>query len=236
MSEETEPKLKPLSDRHQVVLDEYMKCWNKTEAYKVAYPKASHSSAKASAARLFADVNFLGHLRERLDEMHMSADEALARETETARIGVGFFFKITDEWMFNPLPEYEILDQREVMDTTKEPPVKEINYRVRHAVLDMDKVMDPKYSYLVKKFSNSRKTGLSIELYDGQTARVNTLKIAGKFTDKVDVDLTNSDGSLKPKEEDGKRFDLAISTLADALREIVSGACAKQNGEVDTPK
>jgi hypothetical protein len=188
MSEES----KPLSTRHQTVLDNYLMCWSQTEAYKVAYPSASHTSAKASAARLFADVNFQGHLRARLDEMHMSADEALARETEIGRVGVGFFFKIVDEWMFNPLPEYEILDMREVIDDTKDPPEKQINYRVRHAVLDMDKVIDPRYAHLIKKFSNSRRTGLSIEMYDGQAAHRDVLKMAGKFVEKHE--LTGKDG------------------------------------------
>jgi hypothetical protein len=185
--ETTDKELKPLSKRHQKVLYEYLICFSQWKAYKAAYPNATDESARSASARLFAGDNFSAHLRARLDEIHMSVDEALARETEVGRVGVGFFFKIVDEWMFNPLPEYEILDMREVFDDTKEPPEKQINYRVRHAVLDMDKVIDPQYAHLIKKFANSRKTGLSIELYDGQTVRNNVLKMAGKFTDRVDV-------------------------------------------------
>lgn len=207
-------ELKPLSARHQQVQDEYLTCWNQTEAYKKAYPSVSHSSAKASAARLFADVNFREHLQARLAEIHMTVDEALARETEIGRVGVGFFFKITDEWMFNPLPEYEILDQREVIDDTKDPPEKQINYRVRHAVLDMDKVLDPRYAYLVKKFTNSRKTGLSIELYDGQSVHNNILKMAGKFTDKVDI--TSNGETLKPEEMKPSEIAARVAALLKA--------------------
>src|SRR5689334_14078232 len=86
---EEENKLKPLSKRHQYVMDEYLVCWSKTVAYKKAYPSASHTSAKASAARLFADVNFSAHLQARLSEIHMSADEALALQTEIARVDLG---------------------------------------------------------------------------------------------------------------------------------------------------
>jgi hypothetical protein len=49
------------------------------------------------------------------------------------------------------------------------------------------------------------------------------------------VDLTNSDGTWKPKEDDA-RFERAISTLADALREIVPGKGAGGNSKVDASK
>ena len=60
-------------------------------------------------------------------------------------------------------------------------------------------------------------------------------RIAGKVTERVD--LSNSDGTLKPeKEVDDTRFNRAISSLADALRESVSGTGNKQNSDVDTTK
>jgi hypothetical protein len=231
MSEE----LKPLSKKHQKVLYEYLICFSQWRAYKAAYPNVTDESARTLSSKLFANVDFLAHLQVRLSDIHMSVEEALARETEIGRVGVGFFFKMTDEWMFNPLPEYETLDEREVVDDTKEPPQKRINYRVRHAVLDMDKVLDPQYAHLVKKFSNSRKNGISIELYDGQTVHNNVLKMAGKFVEKHEH--TGKDGApLIPKEEDNERFDRAISTLADALRDSISRTGKQSGGEVDTSK
>jgi len=189
-------KLKPLSKKHQRVLDEYVKCFNQYDAYSTVYTKTTYDSAKASATRLFTDVNFKEHLQARLDEIHIGANEALKLQADIARGNIGIFFKPVDEWMFNPLPEYEILDMKEVIDDTKTPPVTRISYRVFHVVLDMDKVMNPQYSHLIKKFSNSRKNGLSIELYSRQDAIRDALKVHGKFTDHVD--LSNSDGTLKP--------------------------------------
>lgn len=196
MSEEIE--LKPLSKPHQVVLDNYLILFHQTKAYMVAYPRAKETSARTAAARLFADANFSAHLQARLSEIHMGADEALKLQSDIARGDVGIFFRPVDEWMFNPLPEYEILDQKEVIDDTADPPKTRISYRVFHVVLDMEKVMNPQYSHLIKKFTNSRKNGLSIEMYSRQEAIRDALKIHGKFTERVD--LTNSDGSLKPEE------------------------------------
>ena len=206
MSEE----LKPLSKKHEKVLYEYLLCFIQWKAYKAAYPNVTEESARVLSSKLFANVSFQAHLQARLSELHMSVDEALARETEIGRVGVGFFFKIVDEWMFNPLPEYEILDEREVIDDTKEPPQKQISYRVRHAVLDMDKVIDPQYAHLIKKFTNSRKTGLSIELYDGQTVHNNVLKMAGKFTEKVDI----TSGGEKLQPENMKPSEIAARVAA----------------------
>ena len=54
--------------------------------------------------------------------------------------------------------------------------------------------------YQAKKESEEDRevTELEIELYDRQAALRDILKLHGKFTDKVD--LSNSDGSLKPEE------------------------------------
>jgi len=56
----------------------------------------------------------------------------------------------------------------------------------------------------------------------------------GKALQKSDV--TSGGEALQPKETDNAKFDRAISSLADAIRESISGTGAKQNGEVDTPK
>jgi hypothetical protein len=163
--------LKPLSPNHQIVLDKYLTCWEKTEAYKEAYPKASHASAKTSAARLFADANFQAHLQQRLAENHMSANEVLKRLADMARGDMGVFFKISDEWMFYPPPTSEILAEEEVIEEQEgKPPLKRISYRVRRVILDLDKVMNPQYSHLIKEFSDHGKRGMSIKIHDAKAA------------------------------------------------------------------
>lgn len=187
-------ELKPLSKKHQRVLDEYLECWVQWRAYKKVYPNVTVESARAAAHALFTNINFSAHLQARLDEFHMSADKALKNLSEIADADMGVFWKVVDEWMFNPLPEYEVLDEKEVErekdDGTKE---KVVSYRVRHAVLDMDKVTDPRYSHLIHEFSNSRRRGLSIKTYSRHDAIRDVLKIHGKFTERVKLEV---DGDL----------------------------------------
>ena len=51
---------------------------------------------------------------------------------------------------------------------------------------------------------------------------------------KEEMDITSKGESINLKEEDAERFDRAILTLADALRETVSGKGTEQNSPVDT--
>ena len=89
MSEKQE--LKPLSKKHQIVLDSYLVSWNQTKAYRIAYPAASETVARTMASRLFADANMQAHIRERTSELHMSADEALSRMAEMAKGDIADF-------------------------------------------------------------------------------------------------------------------------------------------------
>jgi len=78
-------ELKPLSKKHQRVLDEYLLCFNQTKAYQRVYPKASYDSARSLASDLFANTNFSAHVREQLAQIHMSAEEALVLQSNIAR-------------------------------------------------------------------------------------------------------------------------------------------------------
>lgn len=191
MSDEEKQKL---THKQQVFVSEYLKCFNATAAAIAA--GYSEKTAYSIGSENLKKPEVMALIQERMAEIHMSADEALKLQSDLAHVDVGYFFKIVDEWMFYPLPSYEILDEKEVIDDTVDPPKKRISYRVRHVVLDMDKVSDPRYSWMIKSFSDSRKAGLKIETYDRQAAIANVLKVHGKFTDKLD--LSNSDGTLKP--------------------------------------
>jgi len=78
-------ELKPLNKKHEMVLSEYLICFNQWKAYKKAYPKVTDESARSLSSVLFADLNFSAHLQARLNEAHMSADEALKLMADIAR-------------------------------------------------------------------------------------------------------------------------------------------------------
>ena len=72
----TDKKLK-LTKANEVFINEYLTCFNGTEAYSRAYPKANRNSARANASNLLANPNIKSEIERRLAEVHMSADEAL---------------------------------------------------------------------------------------------------------------------------------------------------------------
>jgi hypothetical protein len=52
-------------------------------------------------------------------------------------------------------------------------------------VIDLEKILDPQYGRLVKKFTNSPRTGVSIELYDSQAAVTKLLEASGAFRNVI---------------------------------------------------
>jgi len=180
--EETQIELAGLSVRDLETLDEYFRNgYNATKAYLLTHPDSSYNAARSSAADFLARPNIKAEVARRLEEKHMSAEEAFERVSNIGRGDLGVFYKVVDEWMFNPLPSYEILDEKEVIDDTDpEKPIKRISYRVRHVALDMDKVIDPQYSYLIKEFSDDGKK-LGIKLYSAYEANRDVLKLHGKL-------------------------------------------------------
>lgn len=98
-----------------------------------------------------------------------------------------------------------------------------VNGRVK---LDFRRAQDAGKLHLIKSYTKGPK-GTRIELYDAQAALVQLGKAMGLFTERLDV----TSGGEPIKGNDG--HDRAISALADALREIVSGAVAGEGNPVD---
>ena len=206
-------ELTPLSKKHQVVLDNYLILFHQTKAYMAAYPHATEMSARTAAARLFADDNFSKHLQARLSEVHMSADEALKLTADIARGDVASLMEITSVG----------------------------------GILDLKKAQELGLTKLIKKFKQRTTTRMSktdegedtethdieIELYNTQDALRDILKIHGKFIERTDI--TSGNKPLEQKDNNAG-FERAITTLADALREIIPAKGSGQVGEVDTAK
>jgi len=107
-------------------------------------------------------------IKARLAEKAMSADEVLVRLAEHARGDMGTFFKVVETETDSPLPTQEVIGSRMALNDDGEP--CGTLYRVRQVTIDIDKMLDPRFSRLIKKFSDSPKNGLLVELYDAQSA------------------------------------------------------------------
>lgn len=198
---DAELKLKPLSKKHQRVLDEYLVCFNQTKAYQRVYPKTTYDSAKALASNLFTDVNFSAHVIARLEEAHMSADEALKLTADIARGDVAKLMDVSSMG-FN-------LDMSKAQELGLTGLIKKVKQKT--------------IIYQAKKESEEDRevTELEIELYDRQAALRDILKLHGKFTERLD--LTSGGEKLEPaKGINDEQFARTLTTLTDALREVIS--------------
>lgn len=146
-------EIKPLSKKHKRVLDEYLVCFKQVDAYQKVYPSTTYDSAKAAASKLFTSVNFSAHLKERLDEAQMSADEAIKRLSDMARGDVGEF-----------IDNFGSLSLDEARKKGLTPLIKKIKQRT---------------TIKNGKEEDTETHDLEIELYDAQSAIEKILKVRG---------------------------------------------------------
>ena len=74
-----------LTNKQQAFIDEYLKCWNVTEAYVRVYNPKSREVASANGSRLLGNARISEQIKKRVAENAMSADEVLARTAEIGR-------------------------------------------------------------------------------------------------------------------------------------------------------
>lgn len=81
-----------LTDKQQAFINEYLQCWNATEAaVKAGY---SEKTAYSQGSRLLKNVEITEAIQQRLDAMQMTADEALVGLSDIARSDLSDFIKI----------------------------------------------------------------------------------------------------------------------------------------------
>lgn len=207
MSEEQ----KHLTNKQKVFIDEYVKCFNASEAARRA--GYSEKTAGSIGAENLTKPEIKAAIEAKLAEVHMSAEEALKLTADIARGDVA-----------------QIMDVSGVgfslnMKTAKELGLTKLIKKVKQKTV----------THIAKSESDEDRevVELEVELYDSQAALRDILKIHGKFTDRVDV--TTGGEKIETKVDDA-RFDRAISTLADAIRDRISETGAKPNGEMDSTK
>lgn len=171
MANEDKP-LKPLNKAQQVFVSEYLKCFNGTEAYSRAYPKAKRDSARACAADLLALPSIKAEIESRLVEIHMSADEALKLQADIARGDLTEFFT-----------PYGNLDFDKLRDSGHGRLVKKIKQKTVTKVGKGEKDEDTEI------------LETEIELYPADAAQERILKMHGKF--KEHIDLTSGNEAIR---------------------------------------
>lgn len=90
MSDEPADKL---TTKQRVFVEEYLTCWNATEAAR----RAQYRSPDKQGSQLLGKTSIQATIQARLADKAMSADEVLARLAEHARGSMGDFLKINEE-------------------------------------------------------------------------------------------------------------------------------------------
>jgi phage terminase small subunit len=160
----TDEELKPLTPRQLAMIDAYFRCqFNATKAYLEIHPKAKYNGAVASASAFLTNPSVKAEIRRRLDESHMSADEALKLLAEQARGDIG-----------------EILSIGGVdLTAAKEKGLTHLIKRIKQKTT------------IIQGKGNSGEdkeiTDIEVELYDAQSAIDKILRVHGKYKDGNDL-------------------------------------------------
>jgi hypothetical protein len=166
--QETKTELKPLRAAYQVFVNEYMRDFNATRAYKVSHPASSDYAARVNAARLITNDNIKAHIKALIDEKLMSADEALLGIADIARGDIG-----------------ELLDNNGLLDIRQA--------KALGLTKLLRKIRQKTITHIGKGVTDgdTEITEIEFEMYDAHAAKRDILKIHGKFSDtSLNIDLS----------------------------------------------
>lgn len=111
-----------------------------------------------------------------------AAPGAADRLVEQVDADLSAFFKVIERWTTEPLPSQEIVDERDVEIEENGKAKTRHEYRVRATVIDLAKLSEPRYSRMVKTFTDSPKSGVKLELHDALKAAESVLDRADRAT------------------------------------------------------
>lgn len=155
-----------MNRKHEQFINEYLLCWNATQAYLKVYPKSSYEAARRSASDLLTNPDIEKEIQERIAENAMSANEVLARLAEHARGDI-------DDYL-NDTGAFDLEKARQAGRTRL---IKKLKTRTTQ------KTGDDWESTTVE---------VEFELYDAQSALVHIGKHHKLFADRTEI--TGADG------------------------------------------
>jgi phage terminase small subunit len=159
-----------MNARHQQFINEYLTCWNATEAYRRVYPSSSEESARRSGQRLLTNVDISLAVQQRINEKAMTADEVLLRLADHARGDLGEFLVQKDDDTIS-------VDLDGMKKAGKTHLIKRITQTKRRR--SFKDVVEEEIS-------------VSLELYDAQAANVQVGKHHKLFVDRNEVKIDDT--------------------------------------------
>lgn len=193
-----------LSAKQQQFINEYLVCWNATDAYMRAYAVADRTVAASNGSRLLKNAEISTAISARLSESAMSADEVLRRLAEQARNEHGKYI--------NTKPRLDIvamakdgkgelipdaIDENGDIDVVRLALDGKLEiyapYIYSGGYVDLSALERDGKMHLVKGLKHTR-DGLQVEFYDAQAALVHLGKYHALFTEKQETTLQGKDG------------------------------------------
>lgn len=163
-----------LSAQQQLFIEEYLRTFNATAAYRTAYPNVKRTTAASNGYRLLRENPEVDEMvQQRLTETAMSANEVLMRLAEQARGDIGEYI-VKDGGSLT-------IDIESAKEAKRTHLIKKLTQR--HFVRTTDDYRD-------------EETTITIEMYDAQAALVQIGRYHKLFTDKAEI--TGKDGETIP--------------------------------------
>lgn len=100
--------MKALTGKRRVFVEQYLECWNATEAAR----RAGYKHPGQQGHRLLKNVQIQAVIDQRLDEMAIPANEVLARLGQQARASIGAFIKTNGQINWQAVKEQGHLVKR----------------------------------------------------------------------------------------------------------------------------
>lgn len=159
-----------LSNKHRAFIENYLLCFNATEAYSRVYAPPSRETAASNGYRLLRNAEIAEIISQRLTETAMSADEVLMRLADHARADIGEFLAGDDGDVAT--------DIQAMREKKKTHLIKKITQTRRQRTFRDD--------------SAEEETVVSLELHDAQAALVHLGRHHKLFVDRTE--FTGKDG------------------------------------------
>jgi phage terminase small subunit len=161
-----------LTNKQRVFVEEYLSCWNATEAaLRAGY---SERSARAQGSRLLTNDDISAEVERRLAEKKMTADEALTLLADMARGDIGEFMDVSGMGF-----SLKLLDENGERKNTRL--IKKIKQKTTTFIAKSESDEDREFHEI------------EFELYDAQAAIDKILRVAGKYKDSVDLNVRTYD-------------------------------------------
>ncbi len=167
-----------LTNKRQAFIEEYLSCWNATEAAR----RVGYAHPNMAGPRLILKDSIKDVIQQRINEKAMSADEVIQRLSDIARGDIGDFLDI------------ESMSYSIDLEKAKEKGLTHLIHKVRERTVMTSN----------KQGEETETHTLEIELYDARAALVDLGRYHKLFTDNTNINTSGTQEIHVTYDDEGK--------------------------------